>query len=62
MTKTEIQELRKKLRESREENEKLRSGTSTSTICTVNSNMFIGSNTSTICTVYSNMFIGTIIC
>ena len=60
MTKTEIQELRKTLREKREENEKLQSGTSSSTICTVYSNMFIGTNTSTV-TVYSNniMFMST---
>ena len=60
LTKVEIQELRKTLREKTKENEKLHSGTDTSTICTVYSNMFIGTNTGTICTVYSNMFIGTI--
>ena len=57
MTNIENQELRKSLREKKEENEKLQSGTSTSTICTVYSNMFIVTSTSTICTVYSNMFI-----
>ena len=44
----ENQELRKTLRGKRKENEKLQSGTSTSTICTVNSDMFIVTNTSTI--------------
>ena len=58
-TKLENQELRKTLREKTKENEKLKSGTNTITICTVYSNMimFIGINTSTICTVYSNIFI-----
>ena len=59
MTNLENQELRKSLREKRKENEKLQSGTSTSTLCTVYSNLFIGTDTSTICTVYSIMFIGT---
>ena len=57
MTKTEIKELRKTLREKKKENEKLQSGTSTSTICTVNSSMFIGINTSTICTVYRIIYV-----
>ena len=38
MTNLEIQELRKLLIEKRKENEKLQSGISTSTICTVYSN------------------------
>ena len=46
MTKTEIHELRKSLREKTEGNEKLQSGTSTSTICTVCSStcIFIGTS------------------
>ena len=32
-------------------------GTSTSTLCTVYSNMFIGTNTSRLCTVYSNIHV-----
>ena len=41
MTKIEIQELRKTLREKTKEIEKLQSGTDTSTICTVNSNIYV---------------------
>ena len=41
LTKVEIQELRKTLREKTKENEQLHSGTDTSTTCTVYSNIFM---------------------
>ena len=49
-------EVRRTLREKMKEIEKLQSGTNTSTVCIVYSNMFIDTNTSTKCTVNSNMF------